>query len=509
MKSRRRARSKSTGRWTYALLGLGAVIVILGVVSPSLLTAWVRAQLKTDAFRARMETLFGDKLEAQVTLAPLRWTGDEVSSAEASLRLANGWRAEVDGMRLGLDWAAFRRKTWRVIGAGADGVEVFFDPAHVRTPESGSTADEARHSGASSASMPSWLRAWLPEKTEVDGARVERFALTHPAGWQVAGTAVKASPWLQGDGSLQMQAEGGIITTPLRLPARADAVKLRLDAASLRLGPQEIHLREARLHWLDSPVTTRGKLSTGDQSWSLAADFERVPLSEVLDADWRLRLTGQLEGDVEISGRPGSEPRLQGRVRLKEGSLTALPVLDRLAVYTGVERFKRLTLDVAETELDATQGVLVFEKIVLQSLGLMRLEGHLTVRGEELDGSFMLGVTPETLRWMPGTQKHVFTESNPNGPAGMVWTTLRVTGTRSAPREDLTARILAGAGRAVLEAPGQVATQAGELLLTPVLGKDAASSPGDVIKNATEAGGKAVETGVKLLEGLGGGLLKP
>ncbi|HCN75709.1 MAG TPA: hypothetical protein DIT13_00775, partial [Verrucomicrobiales bacterium] len=69
--------------------------------------------------------------------------------------------------------------------------------------------------------------------------------------------------------------------------------------------------------------------------------------------------------------------------------------------------------------------------------------------------------------------------------------------------------ILQGAGRAVLDAPGEVTAQAGELLLTPVLGKDAATAPGTVIKGATEAGGKAVESGVRLLEGIGGGLLKP
>ena len=506
MKSRRRARTASTGRWTYALLALGAVALTLFMIAPQVLTAWVRAQLKTDAFRARMESLFGDKLEAEVTLAQLRWSGDEVTAADARLHLANGWRADLDGLRLGLDWSAFRQKSWRIIGAGAESLELVFDPTTQR-PVEPAAADEAPPSSGSS--MPGWLRAWLPDKTEVDGARIERLALRHPAGWHVVGTAIKTSPWLQGDASLQIQAEGGVITTPLRLAAQVEPVKLRLDSAALRLGPVESHLKEARLHWLDSPINARGRLHMQDQTWSLATDFERVPLSEVLAEDWRVRLSGQIAGEMELSGRPDAEPRLQGSLKLKDGALTTLPILERLALYTRVERFKRLTLDIAEANVDATPSTQVFENIVLQSIGLMRLEGRLTIRGEELDGTFMLGVIPETLRWMPGTQKHVFTLPNPNGPTGMVWTPLRITGTLSAPREDLSARILEGAGRAALDAPGEVAAKAGELLLSPVLGKDAAAQPGEILKNATEAGGKALDTGARLLEGIGGGLLKP
>ena len=487
--------------------GLAGALVVLVMLAPALLTGWVRAQLKKDGFRARMEALFGGRLDAEVTLAPLRWTGDEVTVAEAQARLANGWRAEMNGLHLGLDWAAFRQKTWRVIGAGADSLDLVFDPAQVR-PGSAS-AEMSGDGGGKGPSIPAWLRSWLPDKTEVDGARVERFSMRHPAGWQVAGAHLKFSPWLQGDGSLQLTAESGVITTPLTLETLREPVKLRLDRAALRLAPAEAHLKEADLKWLDTAITARGRMRMEDKSWSLSANFERLPLAEVLAEDWRLRLTGHLTGEVELAASPGAQPRAKGRVTLKEGALTALPVLDRLAAYTNVERFKRLVLDVAETSLEGTAGAQVFDKIVLQSNGLMRLEGRLAVEGEKLDGSFLLGVTPETLRWMPGTQKHVFTLPNPNGPDGMVWTTLRITGTRSAPREDLSARILEGAGRAVLDAPGEVAAQAGELLLTPVLGKDAATAPGTVIKGATEAGGKAVESGVRLLEGIGGGLLKP
>ncbi|HAL71640.1 MAG TPA: hypothetical protein DCP71_07690, partial [Verrucomicrobiales bacterium] len=174
---------------------------------------------------------------------------------------------------------------------------------------------------------------------------------------------------------------------------------------------------------------------------------------------------------------------------------------------TGVERFKRLVLDVASSDVTVEGKRRIFEKIIVQSNGLLHLDGSLTVQGEQIEGNFLLGVTPETLKWIPGAQQHVFTATHPTGPAGMLWTPLRITGTMQAPREDLSARLAAGAGKALLDAPGQVVNQGSQLLLTPVLGKEAGALPNEVIRGATDATGKAVETGVKLLEGIGGGLL--
>jgi hypothetical protein len=207
-------------------------------------------------------------------------------------------------------------------------------------------------------------------------------------------------------------------------------------------------------------------------------------------------------------------------VQLQKGVLTALPILDKLAGYTGVARFKRLILDIASADVNGFGQTREFEKIIIQSNGLLRIEGRLRIDNNQLDGSFMVGVTPETLRWIPGAQAHVFTSTNPSGQPGLLWTPLRITGTLDAPREDLTDRLIGGAGKALLNAPAEVLGKVGETLLKPVLGDDLAKKPTEVLKAATETltkpgeaakkiqevPSKAVETGIDLLKGVGGGL---
>ena len=110
----------------------------------------------------------------------------------------------------------------------------------------------------------------------------------------------------------------------------------------------------------------------------------------------------------------------------------------------------------------------------------------------------MLGVTPETVRGIPGAEKRVFVEDNPAGPPGLQWTRVRIAGTLDAPQEDLSSRLIGAAGMSlVFDAPAKVG-QGAEALLKPVVGEDAAKVPGKVIDGTSGV----IESGVKAGAGM-------
>ncbi|TDU70985.1 hypothetical protein EI77_02103 [Prosthecobacter fusiformis] len=507
MSTRTRLRSGKRPRWLYALGSLLVVCIVILLVMPMLVMGWVRSYLQEEAFRGRMEQLFGTQMRGEVTLAPLHWTGDEVTSAQASVTTTQGWQANLDGLHLMLDWNAFRQGKWRTVGAGIDSITL---EKKVVSPIAKPVVfvASAPPLGSTGSSIPIWLRRYLPTETEVDGVSVERFSLLHPGPWNVRNTKVRAATWRQGETSIQVTAEDGIVETPIMLPAQLQPVKLNLTRASVRLSREELQLKEASLKWLDAgEITARGHLRPQEGTWEVSTHIAGIPLQECLTEDWRIRLSGFIEGDLTARGSRTATPVITGQVDIRQGILTALPVLDQLASYTGVERFKRLVLDVATSQVSITGRTRQFEKVILQSNGLLYLNGNLKVEGDQIDGNFMLGVTPETLKWIPGAGQHVFTATHPTGPVGMMWTPLRITGTLQAPREDLSTRLAAAVGKVLLDAPGQVVNKGSELLIAPVLGKDAAALPNEAIKGATDTTGKAVDTGVKLLEGISSGLL--
>ena len=72
--------------------------------------------------------------------------------------------------------------------------------------------------------------------------------------------------------------------------------------------------------------------------------------------------------------------------------------------------------------------------------GLLRLEGNCTVAaGGTVDGTLRVGVTPQTLQWLPGSRERVFTVAQ----GGYVWTNVRISGSLRELREDLSSRLVA------------------------------------------------------------------
>jgi len=113
----------------------------------------------------------------------------------------------------------------------------------------------------------------------------------------------------------------------------------------------------------------------------------------------------------------------------------------------------------------------------------------------------MVGVTPETLKWIPGAESLVFTQTNPNGPPGLLWTRVRIAGPIDAPQEDLTSRLIGGAGMSLLfDTPGKVVNQGAETLLKPLLGEDAAKMPGQILNGASGLLENSVKSGSGLLQ---------
>lgn len=495
-------------------------MIVLLLMAPMLVMNWVRGYVQKDAFRGRMEQFLGTQMKGSVTLGPLRWTGDEVTTSMMEATTVSGWKAEISGLNVGLDWQAFRNRQWRMVETSADSLELSFKAPDAGLPGVAAlpATEPVLTSETQSSSIPEWIKAYLPNTTEIDGVRFDALSLTYPGGWRLRESKLRLAPWQQGETSVLATVEGGILETPVQLPVQLHPMKFNLSRASARLSREDLHLTSATLSWIDdSEITVRGHVRPKDKTWEMSTHLSAIPLREVLSEDWRLRLTGLIEGDLNIVGGQGREPKVEGDVQLKNAVLTALPVLDKLATYTHVDRFKRLVLDIATAHVIGSGESRQFEKIVIQSNGLLRIEGNIAILSGKIDGHFMIGVTPETLRWIPGAQQHVFTSTNPTAPAGMLWTPLHITGTLDAPREDLTERLMGGAGKALLNAPAEVVGKAGEVLLSPVLGGDLAKKPGDVLKGTTEVltnpgdavkkANDAAEKGIDLLKGLGGGLL--
>lgn len=479
--------------WLAALIVIAAVT--LNLLAPTLVTRLIRAYVQKDAFRQKAEEWIAAKTGGRSLIDALTWNDDNALVNEMQLENAHGWDVEAVGLHAALDFGAIRTGVWSIHSAGADEFTLRRSASamsHLETPLG---------SGDAMDSIPSFLRRHIPTKTDISGFDVRSFNFEQ-AGWKMADTNAKAGAWESGKTSVPVKLSGGTLQTPFQAPQQAEAIKLDLVKATLRVTDEQIQLSDAALRWKQSSeATLRGSLKFESGAWQTFAHVQAVPLDEFLNAWWKQRLSGKIKGDLEFSGSRHMPVAWKADAVLENGVLQGLPVLEKLATYTHAERFKRLVLDLCQASFQPEGEALRVDKVIVQSNGLLRIEGSMILRGNHMEGDFMVGVTPETLKWIPGAESLVFTQTNPNGPPGLLWTRVRVTGPIDAPQEDLTSRLLGGAGMSLLfDTPGKVVNQGAEALLKPVLGEDAAKVPGTVINGASGLLEKGVKTGSGLLQ---------
>ena len=178
----------------------------------------------------------------------------------------------------------------------------------------------------------------------------------------------------------------------------------------------------------------------GDRVLDLQADFDGVPVGPFLPKDWRARLHGAAGGNVHVTGSGHDQARhATGHLELRDGELTALPVLDELATFTSSERYRQAPLQKARMDFDWQDNHLTVTNLVVESEGLLRLEGGFTVRDSQMDGTIQVGVARSALRWLSVVGTQVFNQPERDG---YVWTTVKLTGPVNQPTEDLTPRLV-------------------------------------------------------------------
>ncbi len=477
--------------WLAALLVVASIALTL--LAPTLVTRFIRSYLARQEFRGKAEIMLSTVTGGEARVSALKWSDDRVVVNDVRVENAHGWDLEATGVHGALDFGAVRHGVWSIQNVGAD--ELTLRPTLAATDGRSSP-----HAVASDADpIPAFLRGYLPTQVEISGCDVESFSFEQN-GWRIAEAHLHASSWSSGRTALPFKLTGGTLQIPLQLPEQKEPLKLTLDKATLRASDGQLLLSDGSLRWKEaSAATLRGSIQFGSGAWQTTAHVQSVPVTEFLSAWWKQRLSGTAKGDLEFSGGKGTAAAWKADAVVENGVVQGLPLLETLATYTRVERFKRLVLDTCQASFRPEGDALHIHQIIVESNGLLRVEGALTVRGRVLDGDLMVGVTAETLRWLPGAQSRLFVLTQPTGPPCLHWARVRVAGTVDAPQEDLSPRLLGSAGMALLfETPGQVINAGAQTLLKPLVGEDAAKVPGQVMEGA----GGVLEQGVKAGAGL-------
>ena len=460
-RARRRAgssRGSSTrvwlGRLLVGILVLGALLVPVGYM-------WLKNYLRSDDFRLLVNLKVSEALEVEARFDKFKWDGIELSSpnfiaeGEGLIR-----RIEAEELKTEVRFVPLLKKR-------VETEELQLRRLHVEvdvTKDGPQFEDDGRKA----------LKFETARIDELSG--MVDFGETALRWGEVKGILKPG----QGRGSYEASLSRGQLLTPLSLFPRLD-----LQKANLRYIDDELILKNGSWKVFSSGrLATEGEIDFGSGDYFFEGILDDVQCDEVVPENWARRITGELTSTFTVEGEIGETPLIEGDLRLSGGYLTALPVLDRIASYTAIERFRRLSLRRAELKFRQQGKRLELTDIVVVSDGLLRIEGRLTIEDGQLDGDLHLGLTPSTLASIPGAAHRVF---HP-GREGLHWTPVKITGTTKAPQEDLSDRLIAAGFEWMYEMVN------GQLVL-----RQGGKVAGDLAKTLWKTGGAAADLGAEII----------
>ncbi len=411
------------------------VVVIFAVVAVGMLVGlngWVRAYLRSEGFRELVEVRTSKALRADANYEPLRWTGSTVFSDEMSARGGiDGPLVELTArqLRATVNWRAILDGAWRV-----DRLDVTRLDAELRVEDRGGAEGGVAGDQAVAGEMAVVEReaGWLPTRFEIGEVSVADVNVSVAGAGGLKNSRLTVRP--EGTG-WAFDGQGGRLALPDREALEVQSYRLRLQQGVLYVTEAEMRSGEG------GRLAVTGEVGGRKGPFAIRLEWTGVDSAALVSPEWRERLTGKVAGEVDLTGRAERGALAEGKFLLTEGALVGLPMQREIAKFTRSPQFERIPLHEVSGDFVVDGAVTVVRDFVAESKGLMRLEGEVRIgAGGELAGNFQVGVTPQTLQWLPGSQERVFTESR----RGYRWTSLQVGGTVARPTEDLSGR-LAGA----------------------------------------------------------------
>ena len=405
--------------WILPLLAIAALAVI-GTVT---VARWVGS----DDCRSRIEDRMASVLHAKTSLAPLAWGWFGVSTprleAEGNGKTALK-RLEAAGLKASLKLSSLLHGVW-----GVDEITLESMKLHL-----GASSGSGAPSEAPPPSAP--LPRWIPSLMVVNVIRgnsadiVIETSRGHTV--DILGTRLEARP--EGD-ETRFEAHGGKVVASLY-------PDLKLDLESLRC---RVSSRGADLTGADLTASAGGKIrlegkfpAVGESS--LSGNWEHLAVAVLIPKSGD-HISGNLSGNGSMTW--GSEGIRGGKGTFRgEGiTLTGIPALDKVAMFTGIAAFRNLPVQNFSADYTLHGASTEWRNICLESQGLLKCTGEVTVSGEgALSGVFRIGITTRTVDMMPFARELLGLEER----EGYVWIRdpMHLSGTLSHPVEDVTPRLM-------------------------------------------------------------------
>lgn len=416
--------------------------------------------LQGEGFQEWVRKTAEKKLHADVNIDSLSWQGKKLSiekitghgypEADFAKFDINASRAQLLGIG--------KTVTISDINITRANVEISEDRlqrAKSQTPPPVAIVNAASTDSVAPPKIPGFLKAFAPQRVElgdiiIQSASVQVKDESGAVEFSVNDSQAQITPNLDNESAEILIKKGDLFIDELP--------EMKIISSAMRWQDDSLFIKESGANlYGDGHVATEGEINfkEDDPVFDLDLTLSSIDVKEVLPDDWKNRISGTIRGPVQVTG-PSEQLVQEGTLYLDNGVIEGIKILKQIATFTKSDLFSRIVLNEAQSNFTRKDDNIELTNINIHSNDLIKIEGNVTIEGENLAGIIQLGVAPKTIRLIPGAREKVFTETR----EGLVWTPVKIGGTTSKFEQDLSARLI---GAATSDLPG-IVDQIGGLL---------------------------------------------
>lgn len=397
----------------------------------------LRSYLHSDGFREFLSTKASRAAGVKGEFSPFHWQGWSVDTDQfqgVGDGAVQSIRAE--GLHLGVGFGGVVRGVWELKDAEVRRLDA--EILAVRNPEDKTTPE--MDAPVTKKERP---RRWYPSRVELQDIRIDEANIraTLQDGSIFSLEKISAEAQANGEG-YSGKIHGGFLHLP---DSFWPSIGIQNVEVSERDGVLMVNSAEATL-WDDARLHASGQWERKSKRYSFKGEVNEIDLEKLVRENWKKRITGKASSSFLIQ-RDGNSKVARGTLRIHEGVLTALPVLEVLSRYVDTRKFREVNFTEATVNWSRSDGETRLDDIVLSGDGHLSIRGNLRIQGEELDGELWLGLEPKIASVIQGSELTLFSP----GEDELLWTKVMIGGTVDHPKEDLTDRLIATAGLRVMD----------------------------------------------------------
>lgn len=391
----------------------GLFLSVAGLIAVAASAGWFQLFAGSQAFVDFLSRRIGEATGTVVRMQPLRWEGTSARCPAIALQGTGTSRIrslDATDVSARWDWRALGRGLWRIEAVSVDTLDVVLQSPPPSTPAVKSSA--------------------APSRIEWTGMEVRRANLAFES-HRLSQSRLDLVPV---SGGFDVKARGGILHMT-GLPT------LEVLEGTVRQRGVDFELSNARFRSLQGGQLEAsgrtGRASRLDVSWA-GIPTESLPVQEI---------DGWLDGNVSGSATRSADGHWQGRFEVAGGSLRRVAVLDQVAAFLDDPALRNPRLKEFRGSFDVQNERTLLTALALESDGLVRIEGTLTIhRGGAIEGDLHVGVPDSLLRHFPGAREEVFSTAW----NGWNWAPLSLGGTLENPTENLSNRLATAVAKGVI-----------------------------------------------------------